>query len=190
MSRRRNILLPFVALLAAFAFVAGACGGDDDKADDDKKTTTTEKKSDSDSDEGDTSTTVSDADFEKAVAQAKDALADAADDPCKVMQTFETSGMEIGNPSNTEQRKQATELAVAFYLALADAAPDDLSAEADQIRETVKKIEKEGEESNWSEEFLNEPEAIKGDASFNEASGKIMTAFTTQCSDTPATSTP
>jgi hypothetical protein len=193
MSRRRTILLPFIALLAMFALVAGACGGGDDKADDSdkKETTTTTEKADGDDGDDQTTTTVSDADFESSVQEAKDALEDAGTDPCKVMETFETLGMSIGNPSNTEQRKQATELAVAFYLALADAAPSDLSAEADQVRSTVEKIQQEGEESNYSEEFLNEPQAIKDDASFNEASGKIMTAFTTQCgASTPTTAAP
>jgi hypothetical protein len=193
MSRRRTVLLPFIALMAVIALVAGACGGDDKADDDKKKSTTTTEKSTETTDAGDdaTTTTVSDADFEASVTKAKDALDEAGTDPCKVMETFETLGMSVGNPSNTEQRKQATALAVAFYLALADAAPDDLKAEADQVRATVEEIEKEGEESNYSEEFLNEPEAIKNDSSFNDASGKIMTAFTTQCgATTPSTVAP
>jgi hypothetical protein len=195
MSRRRTILLPFIALVAVIALVTGACGGDDSAGDDSEKTTTTAEESTTTADDGSgedaPTTTVSDADFEASVTEAKEALAAAGDDPCKVMETFESLGMSIGNPTNRDQRKQATELAVAFYVALADAAPADLAEQADQIRATVEKIEQEGEETDYSEEFLNEPEAIKNDTTFNDASGKIMTAFSTQCGDTaPTTAAP
>ncbi|UDY34753.1 hypothetical protein [Dermatobacter hominis] len=192
MSRRRTLFLPLIALMAVFALVAGACGGDD-KADDEagskKKTTTTTEKATDTTEEGDvTTTTVSDADFETAVDEAKTQLAEAGDDPCKVIEQFRTLGTSIANPSNAAQREQATGLAVAFYLALADAAPAELSAEADQIRATVEKIEDEGKEKGYTEEFLSKPESV--DEAFNDNTNKILTAFTTQCGSTPSTAAP
>lgn len=194
MSVRRSFLLPFVALLALVALVAGACSSDDSSDGDKKETTTTAKASDSESDSGSDSTetteAMSDDDFSAAIETAMTALDDANGDPCKLMDTFQSLGSTMGNPTNTEQRKQTTELALAFYTALADAAPDELSAEAEQVRTSVKAIEKEGEETNWSEEFMTEPEAVKNDSTFTESTTAILTKFTEQCSPTSTTAAP
>ncbi len=192
MSVRRSFLLPFVALLALVALVAGACSSDDssDGDKDKKETTTTAKKSDSDSDTTETTEAMSDDDFSAAVESAKKSLDEADGDPCKLMDTFQSLGSTMGNPANTDQRKQTTELALAFYTALADAAPDELKSDADKVRTSVEAIEKEGEETNWSEEFMAEPEAVKNDPSFTESTTAILTKFTEQCGSTSTTAAP
>lgn len=186
MSSSRKLALPLVAVLAALTLVVGACSSDDSS--DDKKTTTTEKSGkDSGSDKEDgTTTTVSEDDYTKAMETARGTLKDAGDDPCKVMQAFQSVGSTLGEPFSPAQREQATMLAVDFYKALADAAPDDLSAEADQVRTSVEEIVKEGKESDWSEDFFNSPKAVS-DEKFTNATTKILEAFTTKC--TPASST-
>ena len=191
MSTPRKLALPAVAVLAALTFLVGACSSDDSS--DGKKTTTTEKSdkgSDSGTDDGDQSTTtMSDGDFEKSMDTARNSLKEAGDDPCKVMQTFQSVGASIGEPSSPAQREQATMLAVDFYKALAESAPDDLSAEADQVRTSVEAIVKEGKESNWSEEFFNSPKAVS-DEKFNEATTKILESFTQKCAPESTTTAP
>lgn len=182
----RKLVLSLVAVVAATAFVVGACSSDDSS--DAKKTTTTEKsdsgkKSDTDETTQAPRPTVDDAEFKSQMDKARSSLKGAGDDPCKVMETFQSVGAGLGDPSTPAQRKEATLLAVDFYKALADAAPDDLSSEADQVRTSVDAILKEGEDSNWSEDFFNSPEAVKDDK-FNAATTKILEAFTTKCAPT------
>jgi hypothetical protein len=181
MSRRRLLILPLVALLSALALVVGACG-DDDASDEKKPTTTAEKDDASSEDDSDmTTSTMSPEEFDAAIAATRATLDAAGDDPCKVMEAFATMGQSIGAPTTTEQRKQTTEVALAFYRALADAAPESMSAEAETIRTTVDEIAAEGEEKDYSEEFLTEPDAIKNDTGFSEATGKIMTSIGAGC---------
>ena len=107
MSVRRSFLLPFAVLLALVALVAGACSSDDSSDEDAKKTTTTAAESDTDStdtDSTDTTEPMSDDDFSAAIETAKSALDDAGGDPCKLMDTFQSLGSTMGNPTNTEQR--------------------------------------------------------------------------------------
>lgn len=187
MPSRRTLALPLVALLTAFTLFAGACSSDD-KADDTKKTTTTEKNGKSSDSE--TTTTMSDADFSAGIKKIQTGLDDAGDDPCKVIQAFQSVGSAMGAPSNTAQRRQVTELAVVFYKKVADVAPKDLSSEADTLRKTAGKIEQEGKDANWSEEFMKSPKSIENDKAFEEASMKIMTSISQSCGGPGGTGEP
>lgn len=185
---RRSIALPLVALLAALTLLAGACGGDS-KAEDSKKTTTTEKTGGK-SKGSETTTTMSNKDFEAGLSKAQASIKDAGNDPCKLMEAFQSIGMSMGTPSNTDQRKGATLLALSFYRSIADAAPQELAAEAAVIRKTADKIEQEGKDSNWSEEFMKSPKSIEGDKSFETASTKLMTDISTKCGPKTGSDTP
>lgn len=182
MSSRRTLALPLVAVLAALTLLAGACGSDS-KADDSKKSTTTEKSADS-SKSSEPTSTVSDAEFDAGISKAEAALKAAGKDQCKVMESFQSLFNEIGSPANATQRKQAGMLQLAFLRAIADAAPSDLSKEADMLRTAADKIEKEGNEANWSKSFLNEPRSIKGNKDYENASAKLMESISKNC--TPA----
>ena len=178
MPSRRTLALPLVALLTAFTLFAGACSSDD-KADDTKKSTTTEK--DGKSSDSETTTTMSDADFSAGIKKIQTGLKDAGDDPCKVIEAFQSVGSAMGAPSNTDQRRQVTELAVEFYNKVADVAPKDLATQAETLRKVADKIEQEGKEANWSEEFMKSPKSIENDKAFEEASMTIMTSISQSC---------
>ncbi len=187
MSVRRTVLIPFLALLAALTLVAGACSSGDKSDEGSIKTATTEKAEGDDTGSTDTTeATKSDEEFSAAIDDARQQIKDAEGDPCKVIETFQSLGSSLGTPTSADQRKQTTELAIDFYTALADAAPEDLSAEADQVRSTVKEIQKEGEESNWSEEFMTEPKAVKDNEAFTEATTKLLTTLSSGCTTTTA----
>ena len=130
MPSRRTLALPLVALLTVFTLFAGACSSDD-KADDSKKTTTTEKSGkDGKDSESKTTSTMSNGDFTAGIKKIQADLDAAGDDPCKVIAAFQSVGSAMGAPSNTDQRRQVTELAVVFYNKVADVAPKELAAEA------------------------------------------------------------
>ena len=184
--RRRPILLPFIALLAVVAFVAGSCSSDD-SADKDSDKTTTTKKSDDDSEAG--SSTVAPADFDAALSQAQKALEGAKDDPCKIMEAATTMSTAVVTKfaRTPEQREQAARIALDAIRAMADSASPELSAEADKLRDAADAIEKEGEQANWSEEFMQQPKAIKDNEAYTEASSKITGELTQKCTPTSTT---
>lgn len=182
--RRRPILLPFIALLAVVAFVAGSCSSDD-SADKDSDKTTTTKKSDDDSEAG--SSTVAPADFDAALSQAQKALEGAKDDPCKIMEAATTMSTTMSGATTPEQREQAARIALDAIRAMADSASPELSAEADKLRDAADAIEKEGEQANWSEEFMQQPKAIKDNEAYTEASSKITGELTQKCTPTSTT---
>lgn len=180
MSPRRTLVLPVVALVAAVTLLAGACGSDDNSAD--KKTTTTEKSSAGRNGYDGPTTTISAAEFSAGIKKGQDEIAAAGNDPCKVMEAFQTVSMSMGAPTTKDQRKQAALLALQFYRAIADAAPAELSSEAGVLRKTADKIEAEGEKENWSEEFMKSPKAITDNKDFETASTKLMTTLGAKCS--------
>lgn len=177
MTRRRHFALPIVALIATATLFAGACSSDS-KADKKETTTTTKSKSDS----GDsTSTTVSAEDFDKTIAAANKALKDANGDPCKVISAITAMGSAMSDAKTTDQRKQATGVAVAAIHALADAAPANLKTEADQLNQAADAIAKEGKETNYSDDFMKEPKAISAESGYNDAMTAISSDFMTKC---------
>lgn len=181
MPSRRTLVLPLVAVLAALTLLAGACGGSD-KADDTKKTTTTEKN-------GAPSTappsTMDDGAFSAGISKAEAAMTDAGKDPCKVMSAFQGMVTTVAAPANAAQRKQAGLLQIKFLRAIADTAPSNLSKEAATLREAADKVQKEGEETNWSEDFMKSPKSLKGSKDYEKASTALVTAMSEKCQ--PAT---
>lgn len=87
----------------------------------------------------------------------------------------------MSDAKTTEQRKQATEIAVSAIKALADAAPANLKAEADKLSQAADAIAKEGKETNYSDDFMKEPKAISAESGYNDAMTAISSDFMTKC---------
>ena len=118
---------------------------------------------------------------------AREALEGAKDDPCKIMEAATTMSTAMSGATTPEQREQAARIALDAIRAMADSASPELSAEADKLRDAADAIEKEGEQANWSEEFMQQPKAIKDNEAYTEASSKITGELTQKCTPTSTT---
>lgn len=179
MSRRRSLILPFVALVAAVALFTGACSSDK-KADDTKKSTTTEKTSKQDPA---STTTISDQEFSAQIETANKALDAAGEDPCKVLSSITSTLGRGGEPTNAKQREEFARLIIRGYRVIAATAPKDLASDAATLDAGLDKLEKEGTQTNWSEDFLKEPKSI--DEKTQKAMTSLMSSIQKSC--TPAT---
>ncbi|MBS1837842.1 MAG: hypothetical protein JST64_09115 [Actinobacteria bacterium] len=72
-------------------------------------------------------------------------------------------------------------LQISFLRAIADAAPSDLSKEAATLRDAADKVQKEGEQTNWSEDFMKGPKSLEKNTAYSTASSKLVTAIGKQC---------
>lgn len=192
MSRTRSYLAAAVAALCALTLVAGACSSDESAG---KKTTTTEKSSgekakDSKDSKGSSTTeprqttsTVTDKEFDSTIKELETKLTAAGTDQCQLFAIFSSP---TPDPSGPEQGKKAVEFIAKLLTAVADAAPSDQAAQATALKTAATDLTKEAETAGYSDKFLNggQPPKALSSTEFTQAIQTIGSAAQAKCAPT------
>lgn len=145
---RLRVGLGAIALLGLLVTAIG-CSSDDpsDDAGSKKKAATT------------TSTvpappsTVSDADFDSEAATAEALVDSAGTDTCALLATF-SEASSLPAPANATQTQRGVAVVAKLFVAAADAAPPNASADAAVLRKAAQDLQAEGAANNWDPEWL------------------------------------
>ncbi|MFZ4517129.1 MAG: hypothetical protein ACOYOP_02000 [Microthrixaceae bacterium] len=193
MSRSRSALAAALAALCALTLVAGACSSDESGS---KKTTTTEKSSgekasdEKKSDSGSSTTepeqttsTVSDKEFDSTIKELEAKLTAAGTDQCQLFAIFSSP---TPDPSGKDQGKQAVEFISKLLNAVADAAPADQAQQAQALKTAATDLTNEAEAAGYSDSFLNggQPPKALSSTEFTQAIQTIGSSAQTKCAPT------
>ena len=154
MSARRSLALLLVCLTVPALAACGAAGDVDAKG-----TTTTAASNTTEA----PPTTVPQVPFAEGVATMNNNLEASKGDVCKLVQSLST--VNVADPANAEEAKQAVEVVVAYLDAIADAAPD----EAATLHKAADDFQAEGEAAGYDVSALAESKVM--------ASGEVSTAL-------------
>lgn len=189
MSRPARSIRAVAAVGALVLALATACSSGDDEASD-KKTTTTEATTTSA-----TPDTVSDEDFDAAVAPIEARVEEASGDVCEVVKVFgETSGLPT--PANAAQTERGVQLVVALFRAAAAAPPAGAEADAPVLERAADELLAEGESKGWDPAWLTSAPgpSVLSDSEVQAAFSSYQSKAAEQCGsaagDTTTTSAP
>lgn len=162
------------ALVAALVLAAGACSSEDEDGEDEATSTTTTTLA--------PPSTVSDEQFETAVAGYGQLVTDAGTDPCKVADVLRQIA-SLPTPANQVQTEQGVGLIAQLFRAAAAAPPAGAEADAPALGATADALEAEGEQQGWDPAWLTEapgPAAVN-DQAFQSAFGNYQAKAAEQC---------
>ena len=134
--------------------------------------------------------TVSDADFDKEAATAEALVATAGTDTCALLATF-SQASSLPAPANATQTQRGVAVVAKLFVAAADAAPPNASADAAVLRQAAQDLQDEGAANNWDPEWLTGqpgPAAIS-DPAVATAFRNYQTEGATLCGGAPGSDT-
>lgn len=170
------------AIILFVALVISGCSKSDGR---DKSEDTSEKKS---AEQSNTSTilpgnTLPDDEFFAGVEAAKQAIADAGTDPCKLAPAL---GLGVGTPANKAQAQALVELYDAIFSGVANVLGPDSSAGKSAL-DLSKRMQELAKANDYEPAFMAGPEIAKffSDEEFQQA-GLAFQNLTAECSDQAA----
>jgi hypothetical protein len=136
--------------LATVGALAAGCSSDDKAAKAPRKTTSTTIA---------TPPTVTDAEFEKAVASSEALIEDAGTDACKLLQIFSQASV-LPSPANPQQTKQGVQVVVDLFRATTAAQPTPSPADAALLNQAADGLLAEGAQKGWDPAWLPKAASI------------------------------
>jgi len=165
--------------IACLIAVGVSCSGDDDTSA--RSSTTAPSTSVA------APSTVDDADFDKQAATAEAMIANAGNDPCRIVTAFAPAS-SLPTPINAEQTQRGVKVIAGLFTSAADSAPPAAAGDAAVLRQAATDLVAEGEAAQWSPDWLLKiPKAIS-DAKVVQAFTNYQKAVATTCGG--ATTTP
>jgi hypothetical protein len=186
----RSIRAVAVAGAVLVALSAACSSGEETSGGEKKKSTTTEATTTTA-----TPDTVSDEDFDAAVAPIEARVEEASGNVCEVVKVFgETSGLPT--PANAAQTERGVQLVVALFRAAAAAPPVGAEADAPVLERAADELLAEGESKGWDPAWLTSAPgpSVLSDSEVQAAFSSYQSKAAEQCgsaaSDTTTTSAP
>ena len=178
MHLRRVLAASAIAVLPVLLI---ACSDDSSSAKS-KATTTTKTGATIPGSAGVTSTTAAPKPFGQGVAAVSTGIDGAGGDVCKLAtQLNDIDG--ISNPSTPAEAKQAMGLLAKLFGAIADAAPADLSKEANTIKATMAKADQQAAAAGYDPKVFTSSDGLSAlqDPGFAQAMSTFMDSVSKKC---------
>lgn len=172
-------LVPLIVFVTIGVTLGAGCSSDDAGGDRASETTTSAGES---TDATATSTSVPDpAKFNSTLDRLATQIDEAEGDICELLGGLDRAG-SAGSPTSPDQAVVAGQFIAKAYRAIADAAPAEVAAEADRVREAADAMAAETEAPDFdAEQFIADGPTAFADEDFIAAVSKVFASIEDEC---------